>query len=171
MVHVEHTMHVIDHQGRYDMILDRDVLQELGIDLDLRKNSIMWGDYQADMKSADITMVEQLVNMEASRTVTENIAKILDNKYCKVNLQADIAYQCSTLNTDNKKKLIHALQKHKELFDDTLGTWKDFQYNIELQDGAKLYHGRPYTIPKACETTLCVEVEHLCCIGVLHKVN
>eukprot|EP00957_Ditylum_brightwellii_P124225 9468950-Ditylum_brightwellii.AAC.2 len=97
------------------------------------------------MKSADVTMAEQLANMETIRTVADNMAKILDTKYCKVNLQMGVIDQCTTLNTKR--------------------TWNDFQYNVELRDRAKLYHSRLCPEPKAYKATLCMEVECLCKIG------
>eukprot|EP00957_Ditylum_brightwellii_P203186 15333574-Ditylum_brightwellii.AAC.1 len=121
------------------------------------------------MKLAGVTMIEHLANVEASTTVAENMTKILDAKYCKINLQTDVVDQCNTLSTGNKKKILRVLQKHKALFNCTLGMWKNSQYNIELQDSAKLHHSRQYTVPKAYKVTLCTEVEHICCIGVLHK--
>eukprot|EP00957_Ditylum_brightwellii_P123593 9422669-Ditylum_brightwellii.AAC.1 len=89
--------HIINHLGKYDMILGRDVLQELGIDLDL-KNSITWEDYQANMKSADVTLAEHVANIEATKSAAADIAKRLDVKYQK---------------------------KHKELFNGTLGMLKN----------------------------------------------
>jgi hypothetical protein len=53
----------------------------------------------------------------------------------------------------------------------TLGTWKGTKYNIELQKGAKPYHGRPYSVPKAYEQSFRLEVDRLEKIGVLRKVN
>eukprot|EP00957_Ditylum_brightwellii_P052561 3985506-Ditylum_brightwellii.AAC.3 len=79
--HVEHTIHITNNLSRYGMILGRDILQELGIDLDFKENNITWGDYQADMKSADITLAEHLANIEVMKTVEENMANILDGKY------------------------------------------------------------------------------------------
>eukprot|EP00957_Ditylum_brightwellii_P040031 3029601-Ditylum_brightwellii.AAC.1 len=81
MAHVEHTMHITDQVGRYNMILGRDVLQELGIDLDFKESSITWGDYQANMKSADVTLSEHVANIEATKVVAADISKILDAKY------------------------------------------------------------------------------------------
>ena len=52
-----------------------------------------------------------------------------------------------------------------------LGTWKNEQYDIELKAGATPYHARAYPIPKAHEQTLHMEVERLCKVGVLKKVN
>ena len=51
------------------------------------------------------------------------------------------------------------------MFDGTLGRWQNELYDIELKDA------RPYPIPQIHEKTLQMEVEHLCKIGVLKKVN
>eukprot|EP00957_Ditylum_brightwellii_P114505 8731336-Ditylum_brightwellii.AAC.1 len=45
----------------------------------------------------------------------------------------------------------------KVLDANTLGMWKNFQYNIELQEGVKLYHSRLYRVPKAYKAMLCME--------------
>ena len=41
------------------------------------------------------------------------------------------------------------LKKYEHLFDGTLGVWNDEPYNIELKEGAKPYHSRPFPVPKA----------------------
>ena len=63
------------------------------------------------------------------------------------------------------------LTKYESLFDGTLGFWNHEEYDIELQPGVKPYHARAYPIPKIHEQTLHTEVERLCSIGVLRKVN
>ena len=63
------------------------------------------------------------------------------------------------------------MNKFETLFDGTLGTWKGTKYNIELQEGTKPYHGRPYSVPKAYEQSFRLEVDRLEEIGVLRKVN
>eukprot|EP00957_Ditylum_brightwellii_P144911 11037372-Ditylum_brightwellii.AAC.1 len=123
-------MHVTDQLGQYDMILGRDLLQEIGINLDFKENNISWVDYQADMKDVDVTLAEHIAMVETTTTTATEIAKILDAKYHK---------------------------KHEELFDGTLGMWKNFQYDIELQEGVKPYLRRPYMLPKAYEDMLCTE--------------
>ena len=57
------------------------------------------------------------------------------------------------------------------MFDGTLGKWTGEPYDIELQPDAKPYHSRAYPIPKIHENTLKKEVERLCQLGVLKKVN
>eukprot|EP00957_Ditylum_brightwellii_P141354 10770328-Ditylum_brightwellii.AAC.1 len=49
-------------------------------------------------------------------------------------------------------------QKHKELFDGTLGMWKNFQYNIKLQEGVKPHHSSLYTVPKVYKAMLCTKL-------------
>ena len=57
------------------------------------------------------------------------------------------------------------------MFDGTLGTWKGSAYDIELKPDATPYHARAYNIPKSVEKTTKIEVERLCKIGVLKRVN
>jgi hypothetical protein len=52
-----------------------------------------------------------------------------------------------------------------------LDIWKNEGYDITLQPNVKSYHARPYPIPKVHETTLTMEIERLCKIGVLRKIN
>ena len=44
-------------------------------------------------------------------------------------------------------------------------------YNIELKEGAKPYHSRPFPIPKIHERTLKVELDRLINLGVLKRIN
>jgi hypothetical protein len=59
------------------------------------------------------------------------------------------------------------LLKFEELFDGTLGDWKLLPVSFELKEGVKLYHGRPYPIPKVHKATLMKEIDRLILIGVL----
>ena len=63
------------------------------------------------------------------------------------------------------------MQKYETLFDGTLGKWKCKPYHITLKDGVTPYYSKQFTVPKAFETTLKVELECLYEIGVLRKVN
>ena len=63
------------------------------------------------------------------------------------------------------------LKKYEHLFDGTLGVWNDEPYNIELKEGAKPYHSRPFPVPKIHEQTLKLKLKRLCEVGVLKKVN
>ncbi len=64
------------------------------------------------------------------------------------------------------------LEKHKELFDGTLGKWKGFQHKLELKDPSlPPVACKPYPVPVSRKQTLMLEIERLCELGVLRKVN
>ena len=63
------------------------------------------------------------------------------------------------------------MKNDKQLFNGTVSTWKREKYEIQLKPNVKPYHAKAYPIPKAYETVLCLEVERLCKMGVLKKVN
>ena len=52
-----------------------------------------------------------------------------------------------------------------------LGTWKEGSYDIELRPDATPYHAKAYPIPKVHLETLKLEVQRLCDVGVLKRVN
>eukprot|EP00957_Ditylum_brightwellii_P115718 8827023-Ditylum_brightwellii.AAC.1 len=90
MAHVKHTMYVTNDLRWYNMILGRDMLQDLGINIDFKETSIAWEDYQAGMKSADVTQTEHLANIEATKAAAVDIPKILDAKYQMVDIQTAV---------------------------------------------------------------------------------
>ena len=53
------------------------------------------------------------------------------------------------------------------MFDGTLGNYTGSEYKIELLEGVKLYHTKPFPIPKIHKNTLKIEVNRLINIGVL----
>ena len=57
------------------------------------------------------------------------------------------------------------------MFDGTLGTYNGSEYTIEIREGARPYHAKPFPIPRIHEETLKKEVERLVKIGVLKRIN
>ena len=101
---------------------------------------------------------------------TARVQHILDAKYEKADL-IKVSQKNKKLSQKDQRKLLQLLLKYEPLFDGKLGVWKDADYEIELKEGAKPYHSKPYPIPRAYEETLKKEIERLCRIGVLKKVN
>ena len=58
------------------------------------------------------------------------------------------------------------MQKYGSLFGGTLGAWNGSEISLDLNEGAKPYHAKPYPIPKMHEATLKMEIKQLCKIGV-----
>jgi hypothetical protein len=83
-----------------------------------------------------------------------------------------VVAQHSHLNGDEQKQLLRLLSRFEDLFDGSLGTYNGRKYDIELKEGAEPFHAkRPYTVPRAYERQFRTEVERLCHLGVLKKIN
>ncbi len=104
---------------------------------------------------------------ESTHNATKRVVEILDAKYDKADLPSIVKNNCTHLSMPHQNLLLALHLKYKELFDGMLGDWKLPPVSIELKDGAKPYHGRPYPIPKIHNATLMKEIDHLIAIGVL----
>ncbi len=104
---------------------------------------------------------------ESTHNATKQVVEILDAKYDKADLPTIVKNNCVHLSTPHQNLLLALLLKYKELFDGMLGDWKLLPVSIELKEGAKPYHGRPYPIPKIPKATLMKEIDCLIAIGVL----
>jgi hypothetical protein len=100
---------------------------------------------------------------------TKRVIAILDAKYDKADLPAIIGDNCSHLTPSHREKLLSLLLKYEMLFDGTLGNWNRPPVSIELKEGGKPYHGRPYSIVQIHKATLMKEINRLVSIGVLKK--
>jgi RNase H-like domain found in reverse transcriptase/Reverse transcriptase (RNA-dependent DNA polymerase)/Retroviral aspartyl protease len=170
---VQSTMHVAKGLEKYDIIIGRDLLQHLGIIINFKNNTIEWDNGIISMPT-DSTLSTGLINIDSEsqpiKEATNRVKKIIEAKYEKANIK-EIAYDCKQLDKTKQIQLLHLLEKHEDLFDGTLGHWKDRPYDIKLKEGAKPYHARPYPVPKIHEATLKMEVDRLCSLGVLKKIN
>lgn len=164
--------HIAPSLGAYDIIIGRDILRQLGIILNFNQDTIDWDDAIIPMKSEEATMEESFFVPDSSSLdeASQRIKNILDAKYDAADLNL-IVNKCSHLTSFQKKDLFKLLTKYHSLFDGTLGKWKGEPYNIELKPDATPYHARPFPIPKCHEQTLKLEIQRLCDLGVLKKVN
>ena len=163
---IEWNLHVDSTPGphRYDMIIGRDVRGELRITLDLKDQTMTWDDSTINMKDPesfpelldpvnDFFWSKDLYETEALQEASAHLQKILDVKYAPADLNA-VVQACRHLTEDEKSQLHALLHKYEHLFDGTLGTWNNKPYNIELKEGAKPYHSRPFPVPKIHESAL-----------------
>ena len=168
---IEWDFHVADNLGAYDMIIGRDLLQFLGIDIKFSNQTIVWDNREIPFKDVDadpsffhVEEPEQV--MEAQ----ERLKRILDAKYEAADLN-DVCQQQTELNDEEKQKLLRLLNKYQHLFDGTLGKWTGSKVELELNEGATPYHARAFPIPRVHLETLKLEVNRLCELGVLKRVN
>ena len=170
--HIIAPFHVTSQKSNYDAIFGRDLLRELGINLDFQNNFVIWKETKIPMKSSNCKMKTNFAIQESKniKSATNRIKKILDAKYEKANLK-DITTKLKYLNSDEQILIYRLLKKHESMFDGTLGNYTGTEYKIELLEGAKPYHAKPFPIPKVHEETLKNEVNRLVKIGVLKRKN
>ncbi len=101
---------------------------------------------------------------------SDRIRKILDAKYEAADLDKICASQ-DQLNKEEQQLLLRLLNKYKHLFDGTLGKWTGSEVELELIEGARPYHAKAFPLPRCHTDPLKMEVERLCQLGVLKKVN
>ena len=71
------------------------------------------------------------------------------------------------LKYDQKEDQKVLLNKHKKLFDGTLGVYPHKTFHIEIYPEAVLVHSRAYPVPHINLDTFKTELQHLVQIGVL----
>ena len=64
MAHISAPFHVTTKKSNYDVIFGRDLLRELGIQLDLQNNFTRWQDISLPMKAIDCKMRTHFTNQD-----------------------------------------------------------------------------------------------------------
>ena len=169
---IEWEFHVTKTMGAYDMIIGRDLLTDLGIDVKCSNMTVSWDHADIPWKDMTLDMGENfhIDEPEAVEEEMGRIRKILDNDYGKADLK-DVAEMQTHLSPDKQKQLEELLNKYVDLFDGTLGRWTHPDYKLELKPDVKPYHAKAFPVPKVHMETLKKEVERLCKVGVLKRVN
>jgi hypothetical protein len=170
-------LHITDTGlGRYDMVIGRDLMIELGLDTLGSNQSIVWDDAAIPWREYDSTLEDAFMydlhgadNHPFTKEV-RRMSEILDAKYEKADLKA-ISENASHLSVSERQQLHTLLLKYEDIFDGNLGTWKGDPYDIKLKANAEPYHARPFGVPHIYELTLKTEIERLVKLGVLKKVN
>src|SRR5688500_6322583 len=105
--------------SRYDMIIGRDLLDELGMNFLFSTNLMEWYNASTPMLDPDLLDQDNLDELANERlymhdpdtTEAERIQEILDAKYCKADLEK-LSQECDTLNREDQQKLLKLLQKN-----------------------------------------------------------
>ncbi len=163
----------------YDLIIGKQTLHDLGAVLDFNERTIPIDDILLPMRNINNLQFKSCISRalkfnsnfaqkpESTRNATKCMVEILDAKYDKADLSSIVKNICVHLSMPHWNWLLALLLKYKELFDGMLGDWTLPPVFIELKEGAKPYHGRPYPIPKIHKATLMIEIDCLIAIGVL----
>lgn len=176
---IKWTMYVDEttNLSRYDMIIGRDLMTELGMDIKFSTGEMTWDNASIplrDIKCLDDENIDKLENEiyfmeDPDTTDAERIQQIVSAKYSP----ADLKEEVSKLNLDDtdKESLFNLLTKYNSLFDGTLGIWKSEPVHLELKPDAKPYHSKPYPVPFSQEKKLKEELQRFIEWKILRKVN
>ncbi len=163
----------------YDLVLGKQTLHDLGVVLDFKEKTITIDEVLLPMRNINNlqlkTSISRALKLNTSfsqepastRGATKCVVKNLDAKYAKADLPAIVRDNCKHLNPSEGESLLSLLLKFKQLFGGTLCEWTLPPVSIQLKEGAKPFHGRPYPIPKVHKATLMKEIDQLVSIGVM----
>ena len=170
---IEWDCHVLPSLGaNCDMILGRDFLEFAGIDISFKNQEIEWNEATMPFKPHDATPMDgyHIAEDPDLEEMSDRIKRILDAKYEPADLDEVIKEQ-TELSDDEKQKLRRLLDEYSDLFDGTLGKWNGSLVELKLKPDAEPYHAKAFPVPRVHLDTLKQEVERLCKIGVLKRVN
>ena len=166
------TAHVFDSECKYDMIIGRDFLHKIGLNICFEKKEMRWLDSVVPMKTPSFwnTPLSYFWALDVEEEETDDFdcfatTKILDAKYEKVEIPEVIAQQ-HHLSNHQQKLLQNILEKYNTLFDGGLGKYKQSKVHIDLDPTVPPKHFKPYPIPTIHLPTFKKELDHLVKIGV-----
>ena len=166
-------------QSRYDMIIGRDIMDELNIDILFSQSKVSWDNATISMQTIDNFSENNIDSLEKEILLAhdpetigaDRIQEIINAKYNPADLQ-QIVEKCELLTSVEKQDLLQLMQKFAGLFDGTLGSWDTDPIELELKDPeCTPYHAKAYPVPHSQEKMLKEEVERLCNYGVMRKIN
>ena len=74
---------------------------------------------------------------------------------------------CTHLSLQDQNKLLELLIEFEQLFDEPLVDWNTEPGFLELKEGIKPYHDRPFPVPSIHKDTIVKELNRRCDLGVL----
>lgn len=157
----------------YEMIMGRDLLLEIGINLLFEKRVIEWEGVEVEMPMRSmllpvelnelITEVEEPLLVQHTRT---RATKILDTVYSPADLTA-VVNKNNILTNEEKESLSTVLTKYAVLFDGTLVEFRMAPVDLEIKSGMGPVNCRPFPVPVSRQKTFQNEINHLKRLDVL----
>jgi hypothetical protein len=178
--HIRWKFHVLPENSKlpYDMIIGRDLMRKLKMDVLYSDNVVTWDELKLPMHEVSATgkwhdfnaLVEDHAESESVKDSMTRLTRILDANYDTPVLEDEVA-KMTHLNPIQRNLLLALLKENESLFDGQLGDWVGDPIEIPLKEGAKPYHAKAFPIPHIHEQTFKKDLDRLESIGVLRKVN
>ena len=128
------------------MIICRDLIRSLDIDIHGVDMTIHWDDATIPWREIDFT-AKYVFGLSQHNTPlnseTKRMKRIVDAKYSKDDIKT-IAESSTQLDPQERNELYTLLNKYESLFDGNLGTWHGKPYDIKLKPDVEPYNGKPF---------------------------
>ena len=164
---------------QYDIIFGADFLDKCGFQLDYDTNQVKWMECDIPLRDAkdffahsfysslftplDMDHEDEVLGPDI---VDSYATRILDAKYEQADIH-EVAFRQQHLSFDQRRDLFSILNKHKKLFDGSLGVYPHKKVHIELKPGAKPVHHHAYPVPHLHRQTFKKELDHMVELGIL----
>jgi len=134
---IEWNMHVTKSLGPYDMIIGRDILKFLKINLRFSDEIIEWDGAEMPFKEGDASTKEAhcVADSDPVEDAVHRVKRMLAAKCDKADIEKICAEQAE-LEKQQQEQLAVLLSKYESLFDGQLGRWHGQEVKLELQEGA-----------------------------------
>ena len=166
----------------YDMIIGRDLMPKLQIDISFKERNVSWEGIKIPLRDYNKiakwnisqfelnTIINEMREPIVTEQATNRMIKILDSKYEKANLKLVVS-KAVHLKEHERTLLYELLIKYQEIFDGSLGEWQTTPVNFELHKGSKPHSQNPYSVPRIYKETFKKELDRLVKLGVLERVE
>ncbi len=121
-------IHVAKDMGAYDMIIGRDLMSDLGIDLQFSNNLIEWDGKTVPFKDAEATFEESFYIQEDVMELFNAREVPMDNDYHRANLR-EICESQSQLTKDQQQML---LKPYKPMKNYSMAHWVNGIWNLMI---------------------------------------
>ena len=173
---------VIESKMRYQVILGRKYMKQIGITMDFARSSIMWYGKEITFHPRNFFKDNDVLRKVLSNepySVAEsymNQARTYQDaatKYEETDLEGLVKTQ-EHLDDTTKKALLDILKKHSVLFaglnNRQLGIFPNRKYHIELQQDAKAFHiKQPYSVPLNQQEAVKTELLRQLKLGIIER--
>jgi len=168
-------------KDKYVFILGRDLLQDIGLDIDYSNSQFVWDNIIVDMvpcgfwtkKKIESTAQIWRQNGKSSakaKTKELHLAEIKPAEYKPINIE-DIMQSQAPLTPTEQDQLQQMLLDFQDLFKGQKGNYNGELIQLELIPGSKPFYAKPFSIPKAYQQVTKYEITCFESIGLLTKVT
>jgi hypothetical protein len=164
-------------EAAYDIIMGMDLMTSIGITMDCEKRCIRWGGTDIPLKTRNTLSNDEILHMLYNAANEPDILqeaemrqnRILDADYYRKVEVYPFVQELEHLTEDQKQTLGKTLKKFPTLFGGGIGMLNIKPVRLELIDGAKPYHARPFPVPQSLEATTNADMKILTDIYVFNR--